>query len=104
VSTFSPESQVSASVQPETPKPGQTCAVCNRRVPHPKKETTPTTRPVSYRVPLEELEAHRDVLTEAAKHLGTHERPYWQFWTYTYALARVLQDEELRGVAQRQAA
>ena len=80
---------------------GQVCPTCERRVNHPKKETTPTTRPTSYRVPVDEWDAHKDVLTEAAKHLGAYERPYWQFQTYALALALVLQDDDLAGFAQR---
>jgi hypothetical protein len=85
-------------------EPGQDCPTCERRVPYPKKPTSPNTKPKSYRVPLDEVEAHSDVLTQAAKHLGTHERPHWQYQTYTIALALVLQDEKLRGYAQRRAA
>lgn len=85
----------------ESPSPGQTCPTCKRRVNHPKKETSPVTKTRSYRVPVDEDEAHAVVLTEAAKHLGTHERPHWQFQTYSVALALVLQDESLRGFANR---
>ena len=86
------------------PAPGETCESCGRRVPHPKKPTSPNSKPRSYRVPLDEADAHEEVLTQAAKHLGTHERPLWQWQTYTIALALVLQDEKLRGYAQRASA
>lgn len=86
------------------PEPGEECALCKRRMPHPKKETSPVTVTRSYRVPVDEADAHNEVLTEAAKFLGTHERPYWVFQTLTLALALVLQDEGLKGFAHREAA
>lgn len=85
----------------DTPLPGETCELCRRRVPHPRKEASPKTAVVSYRVPLDEIEAHREILETAAKFLGAHERPYWQFATYALALYAVLQDESLKGFAHR---
>ena len=82
-------------------EPGQVCGGCGRKVPHPRKETSPDTKTVSYRVPVDEVDAHKVVLTEAGKHLGTSGRPHEVFWTYTYALAAVLQDESLRGAGRR---
>lgn len=82
-------------------EPGQSCPTCERRVPYPKREQSPISKPVSYRVPLDEYDAHKDVFETAARFLGTFERPHWQFQTYALALALVLQDESLRGFAQR---
>lgn len=93
--TFPSRESATASVV----EPGQTCESCGRRVPHPKKVSTPDTRPVSYRVPNDEVQAHREVLESAAKHLGVHEKPYWQFQVYTLALAHLLQDETVKGYA-----
>jgi hypothetical protein len=85
----------------DTPGAGETCELCKRRVPHPKKETSPVSKTRAYRVPLDEADAHEEVLTQAAKFLGSYERPHWQFQTLTIALALVLQDESLRGMAHR---
>ncbi len=82
-------------------EPGQTCEGCGRRVPHPRKESSPDTTVFSYRVPNDEADAHREIRETTAKFLETHERPHWQFWTYAFALATVLQDESLRGAGQR---
>lgn len=82
-------------------EPGQTCPTCERRRPHPRKQTSPDTVVFSYRVPADEAEAHREIRDETARFLATQERPHWQFWTYVYALAVVLQDESLRGAGQR---
>lgn len=82
-------------------EPGQICPTCERRVNHPRKHTSPDTIIVSYRVPVDEAEAHAVVREEAAKFLGTAERPHYLFWTYTYALAAVLQDASLQGAGQR---
>lgn len=82
-------------------KPGSTCPTCERRIPHPRKRKSPESVVFSYRVPLDEAEAHREVLEETARFLHSFERPHWQFWTLTIALATVLQDEGLRGAGQR---
>lgn len=82
-------------------EPGQTCEGCGRRMPHPRKQTSPDTKVFSYRVPIDEAEAHAVVREEAARHLGTAGRPHDVFWTLTYAFATVLQDESLRGAGQR---
>ena len=87
-----------------TVEPGQTCEGCGRRVPHERKPASPSTAVVSYRLPQDEYDAHRETLEAAARYLGTYERPHWQFWTCVYALARTLQDPDMQGVAQRQAA
>ena len=85
-------------------EPGQECPTCERRMPYPKTGESPVSKVRAYRLPVDEADAHKDVLTEAAKFLGTHERPYWQYATLTIALALVLQDEKLRGFAHRSAA
>ncbi len=82
-------------------EPGHTCPTCERRVPHPRKQASPETRVFSYRVPLDEADAHALVREEAARHLGTLGRPHDVFWTLTYAFAAVLQDESLRDAGQR---
>lgn len=82
-------------------EPGQTCPTCERRIPHPRKHASPDTVVFSYRVPVDEAEAHREIRETTARFLATFERPHWQFWTYAFALAAVLQDESLRGAGQR---
>ena len=81
--------------------PGTVCPTCKRRINHPKKASSPDTLVFSYRVPVDEAEAHREIRETTAHFLGTHERPHWQFWTLAFALAAVLQDESLRGAGQR---
>lgn len=83
------------------PRPGQKCPTCNRRVNHPRKDSSPQTRTISYRLPTDEYEAHEDVAETAARFIGVHERPHWRYLLNTYAYAAVLQDESMRGVANR---
>lgn len=83
-------------------EPGQTCPTCARRVPHPRKADTPKSAVVSYRAPVDEVDAHRETLETAARYIGAFERPYWQFWVHTYALAHMLLDAGMQGIAQRQ--
>jgi hypothetical protein len=82
-------------------EPGHTCPTCERRVPHPKKPSSPDTRVFSYRVPVDDAEAHAETRDAAAAFLGTQGRPHDVYWTLTFALAAVLQDESLRGAGER---
>lgn len=83
------------------PEPGQPCPACKRRVPFEKTEKSPPTKKKGYWVPADEFDAHEEVLGAAAAHLGVVEQPFHEFKTVTLALALVLQDESLRGFAQR---
>lgn len=81
--------------------PGQPCPACDRRVPYPRKESSPPSKKKAYWVPADEHEAHEEILCEAAKHLGCHDQPFFEFKTVALALYLVLQDEGLRGFAHR---
>jgi hypothetical protein len=83
--------------------PGTTCDACKRKVPYPRKESSPTSKTFAYRVPLDEQEAHAETLDVAARFVGVAEQPFAQFKLMALALALVLQDEALRGYAQRAA-
>jgi hypothetical protein len=85
------------------PKPGEKCPTCDRRVNHPKKSDSPTSKPFSYRVPVDEAEAHAETLDVAARFVGVAEQPFFQYKLIALALVLVLQDESLRGYAQRAA-
>lgn len=76
----------------EKPEPGSCCPTCERRVPHPKKDSTPESRVISYRVPADEADSFVEILQVAAKIVGAHELPYWQWRTFNAALVRLLQD------------
>jgi hypothetical protein len=83
------------------PQPGEKCPTCDRRVNHPKKSDSPTSKPFSYRVPVDEAEAHAETLDVAARFVGVAEQPFFQYKLIALALVLVLQDEGLRGYAQR---
>lgn len=91
-----PRTDISPSVSP-----GQPCPYCGKRGDYPKKLTSPKSKPVSYRVPADEVEEHKRHLKEAAQHLGTYEQPHWQFWTYAFALAEALGNPAIEGAAKR---
>ena len=82
-------------VNPEPVHPGDSCPTCKRRVPHPKKETTPTTKPIAYRVPLDEYDAHLEVIDAVAEELGVTAEKYHRFRAISYAMAVVLQGARL---------
>lgn len=72
--------------------PGEKCPTCQRRVNHPKKETSPTTKVFSVRVPLDDLEAWEEALDVAADHLGIRmSSPHHRFKTLNAGLALILQ-------------
>jgi hypothetical protein len=61
------------------PEPGETCQLCERRLPHPKKESSPKTTVVkSWRLPAEEKESREETLEATALHLGIN--PKEKFW------------------------
>lgn len=72
-------------------EPGSTCPTCERRIPHPKKKTSPKSKVISYRVPEEVQVEYQEVLEAAATHAGTIGKPFWQWQTMNLALALLLQ-------------
>jgi hypothetical protein len=83
--------------------PGQTCEACKRKIPYPKKESSPTSKTFAYRVPVDEAEAHAETLDVAARFVGVAEQPFFQYKLIALALVLVLQDESMRGFGQRAA-
>jgi hypothetical protein len=83
--------------------PGTTCEACKRKMPYPRKESSPTSKTFAYRVPVDEAEAHAETLDVAARFVGVAEQPFFQYKLIALALVLVLQDEGLRGYAQRAA-
>jgi hypothetical protein len=83
--------------------PGEKCPTCERKVPHPRKESSPTSKTKAYRLPVDENTSHEDVYAAAAEFVGAKGKPFEQFKTYTIALAALLQDESWRGFYDREA-
>jgi hypothetical protein len=83
--------------------PGEKCPTCERKVPHPRKESSPTSKTRAYRLPVDENTSHEDVYAAAAEYVGAKGKPFEQFKTYTIALAALLQDESWRGFYDREA-
>lgn len=75
----------------EGPRPGETCVGCGRRVPHPKKSSSPKSRPISYRVPEEHMDTHKEILEAAARHAGVYDKPFWMEKLATIGAALILQ-------------
>jgi hypothetical protein len=80
------------------PEPGTVCPTCSRRVNHPKKHDSPTSRGRTYKVPADELAAHDEILDTAAEYIGAAETPFAKFKTITAALACLLQDPGAKGL------
>jgi len=83
--------------------PGTKCPTCDRKIGHPRKESSPTSKTFAYRVPLDEAEAHADTLDQVQRYLGVAEQPFSAFKSLALAFALVLQDENLRGLGRRAA-
>jgi hypothetical protein len=65
--------------------PGAKCPACARRIPHPKKPSSPESEVDSFRVPAGEKASSREVEEIAAQHAGINvEAPYWR-WKYRAA-------------------
>ena len=78
---------------PEVPSiaPGHDCPTCHRRVPHPKKPSSPTSKVVSIRVPIDDVETFEELLDAAAKHCGLADKPHHKYWTVLEGLVLLLQ-------------
>lgn len=87
----------------EHPVAGERCPTCERRVPHPKKESSPTSSAKSYRVPADERDAHDEVVEAALAYIGADGLPFALFKFVTVAAVAVLQDPELRDFYRRAA-
>ena len=60
-------------------KGGEKCPTCERRFPYEKKDTSPDSRVVSFRVPLDEYEDFVAIQDAAAEHIGVYKSPYWKY-------------------------
>ena len=76
-------------------EPGQTCVVCKRRVPHPKKADSPQSKVFAYRVPIDDAETHGEILDAAATELGIFSEPHHRFRLALYGALLVLQGARL---------
>jgi hypothetical protein len=85
------ESSVGGVAPSPSVSPGHTCPTCERRVPHPKKPSSPSSKVFSVRVPLDDLEGWEGALDAAAEHLGLEAKPHHRYQTLTAGLALILQ-------------
>jgi len=74
------------------PGPGQDCPTCGRRVPHPRKPTSPKTKTMGIRVPLDVADELEEIYAAAGKHLGCYEEPGWRYKVLLTSLVLLLQD------------
>ena len=71
---------------------GQECPTCMRRVPKKKKASSPLTKVISIRVPIDDAETFEEILEVAAKNAGLYEKGHWKFWTVHRGLVLLLQE------------
>ena len=64
-------------------------------MPFPKKESSPKSKPLAYRAPLDDYDSHLEAIDAAAEELGFTQSKYHRFVTVNYALALVLQGARL---------
>jgi hypothetical protein len=67
-----------SSVSPSTVKPGETCPTCKRRVNHPRKQDSPKSKVISFRVPADEKDALEEAWLARAERLGLAGEKYWK--------------------------
>ena len=83
--------------------PGTTCEACKRKIPYPRRESSPLSKTFSYRVPADEAVAHKELLDECQRFVGLAEQPFSVFRLLSLALWLVIQDEDMRGFGRRAA-
>ena len=77
----------------ECPVPeGQECPTCRRRVPRAKKPSSPKTKVISLRVPIDDAETFELILEQAAKNVSLYESGHWRYFTVLRGLVHVLQE------------
>lgn len=69
---------------------GSECPTCHRRVPHKKKKTSPQTKVISVRVPVDDVASFEEILDAAAKHMGLADKPHHKYWTILHGLVELL--------------
>jgi hypothetical protein len=80
--------------------PGDKCPTCNRRVPHPKKASSPQSKVFGYRVPIDDAETHGEILDAAAEELGILQEPHHRFRLALYGAMLILQGARLTEVGE----
>ena len=78
--------------QPPVIAPGNDCPTCHRRVPHPKKPSSPESEVFSTRMPLGEKKTFNEMIDAAAKSHGLHDKPHHKYWTLLHGLVLLLQE------------
>ncbi len=84
--------------------PGQSCPTCQRRVPYPKVETSPTSAVWSMRLPADAKEDFRGIVDALACHLGTGDEPYAPYkalLTAAYYALQVAPERVLEEIGER---
>lgn len=76
---------------------GSECPTCKRRVPHKRKPTSPSTKVVSIRVPIDDAATFEEMLDAAAKTHGLKDKPHHKYWTVLHGLVLLLQEPRNRG-------
>lgn len=83
----------SAASSHDCPIPeGQECPTCYRRVPKKAKPSSPKTKVISLRVPVDDAETFEEILIQAAKNAGLYESGHWRYFTMLRGLVHVLQE------------
>lgn len=72
-------------------EPGTTCPACERRIPYPRRDTSPDTRSITLRVPVDEAESFEEIFEAAADHISAHDQPHWRYRTALWGLVLALQ-------------
>ena len=75
--SFLRSSEPSPPVSPNAElEPGTACPVCGKRTPHPKKEKSPTSLSVGFRVPTDAVEDYKEHLRMWKEALGIAGEPF----------------------------
>jgi hypothetical protein len=81
-----------AATTPPAVSEGSECPTCKRRVPYPKKATSPETKVVAVPVPIDSVETFKEMLDAAARAHGLLEKKHHRYWTLLHGLVLLLQE------------
>ena len=88
--SLNPSKSDSPNFSGEIP-PGEECPSCRRRVPHPKKKSSPQTSVFSTRVPIDDADTFKSMVDAAAEHMGIKSKPHHVYNVLLTGVTLILQ-------------
>ena len=87
----SPSAPSDGSSASSSVEPGDTCPVCERKMPRPRKDTSPDSTTVSHRLPVDVKPEYLEIRDACIEHLGIAGEKYCVYKMFLTAMISLLQ-------------